>query len=75
MRPISALAAPPSINGLEVKLIDDGRLAVTYNPGVFAAGAVIDQLHAAGIEIADLDTRGAELENVFLKLTSQGKKT
>jgi len=43
---------------------------VTYNPGVLAAGAVIDQLHAAGIEIADLDTRGAELENVFLKLTS-----
>ena len=75
VRPISALAAPPSINGLEVKLTDDGRIAVTYNPDVFAAGAVIDQLHDAGIEIADLDTRGAELENVFLKLTSQGKQT
>ena len=32
---------------------------------------MIDRLQAAGIEIADLDTRGAELENVFLKLTGE----
>jgi ABC-2 type transport system ATP-binding protein len=70
VRPASALSQAPSLNGLAAKLTDDGRLAVTYNPGVLAAGAVIDQLHAADIEIADLDTRGAELENVFLKLTS-----
>jgi len=36
-----------------------------------AAGAVIEKLQAAGIEIADLDMRGAELENVFLKLTGE----
>ena len=70
VRPASALGQAPSLNGLDAKLTDDGRLAVTYNPGVLPAGAVIDQLHAVGIEIADLDTRGAELENVFLKLTS-----
>ena len=70
VRPASARGQAPSLNGLDAKLTDDGRLAVTYNPGVLPAGAVIDQLHAAGIEIADLDTRGAELENVFLKLTS-----
>jgi ABC-2 type transport system ATP-binding protein len=53
-----------------MKLNEDGRLAVTYNPGDMPAGAVLAKLQAAGIEIRDLDTQGAELENVFMKLTS-----
>lgn len=70
VRPASPLATAPSLDGLDAKLTDDGRLAVTYNPGLIPAGAVIAQLNEHGVEIADLDTRGAELENVFLKLTS-----
>lgn len=70
VRPASALSQAPSLSGLDTKLTDDGRLAVTYNPGLIPAGAVIAQLNEHGVEIADLDTRGAELENVFLKLTS-----
>ena len=70
VRSASPLAAAPSLDGLHAKLTDDGRLAVTYNPGLMPAGAVIAQLNEHGVEIADLDTRGAELENVFLKLTS-----
>jgi hypothetical protein len=34
------------------------------------AGAVLAKLQETGIEIADLDTQGAELETVFMKLTS-----
>ena len=70
VRPASPLATAPSLDGLDAKLTEDGRLAVTYNPGLIPAGAVIAQLNEHGVEIADLDTRGAELENVFLKLTS-----
>ena len=70
VRPASPLATAPSLDGLDAKLTKDGRLAVTYNPGLVAAGAVIAQLNENGVDIADLDTRGAELENVFLKLTS-----
>ena len=70
VRPASPLATAPSLDGLDAKLTEDGRLAVTYNPGLVAAGAVIAQLNENGVDIADLDTRGAELENVFLKLTS-----
>ena len=70
VRSASPLATAPSLDGLHAKLTDDGRLAVTYNPGLIPAGAVIAQLNEHGVEIADLDTRGAELENVFLKLTS-----
>ena len=70
VRPAAPLASAPSLDGLDAKLTDDGRLAVTYNPGLIPAGAVIAQLNERGVDIADLDTRGAELENVFLKLTS-----
>jgi ABC-2 type transport system ATP-binding protein len=70
VRSASPLGTAPPLDGLHTKLTDDGRLAVTYNPGLIPAGAVIAQLNEHGVEIADLDTRGAELENVFLKLTS-----
>ena len=70
VRSASPLGTAPPLDGLHAKLTDDGRLAVTYNPGLIPAGAVIAQLNEHGVEIADLDTRGAELENVFLKLTS-----
>ncbi len=71
VRAAAPLAGTLKLDGLDAKITADGRLAVTYNPGVMAAGAVIEKLQAAGIEIADLDTRGAELENVFLKLTGE----
>ena len=70
VRSTSPLSTAPSLDGLDVKLIDDGRLSVTYNPGLISVGLVISRLNEQGVDIADLDTRGAELENVFLKLTS-----
>ena len=70
VRGASPLARAPDIAGLETKLNPDGRLAVTYNPGAMQAGAVLAKLQETGIEIADLDTQGAELETVFMKLTS-----
>ena len=70
MKRAAPLTQAPNIDGLAMKLNDDGRLAVTYNPGDLPAGAVLAKLQAAGIEIRDLDTQGAELENVFMKLTS-----
>ena len=70
VRASSALSQSPDIDGLDMKLNEDGRLAVTYNPGDMPASAVRAKLQAAGIEIRDLDTQGAELENVFMKLTS-----
>jgi len=68
--PLSAVPAPDILGGLDASLTPDGRLAVTYNPADMPAGAVIQTLTAAGIEITDLDTQGAELENIFMKLTS-----
>ena len=47
-------------------------LAVQYNPGDTPAGKVLSQIMQAGIEISDIDTEGAELETVFMKLTGSG---
>ena len=69
VRPASPLIAAPVLNGFGTNLRDDGRLAVTYNPAETPAGAVLEALQKAKIEIADLDTQGAELETVFMKLT------
>ena len=69
IRPAAVLAAAPALDGLVCNLAADGRLAVQYNPGETAAGAVLAAVQGAGIEIADLDTQGAELESVFMKLT------
>lgn len=69
IRPTQTLDKAPDLNGLDVHLRDDGRLAVKYNPGEQSAGAVLAHLQAAKIDIADLDTQGAELETVFMKLT------
>lgn len=70
VRATSPLTTAPELPGLDAKLNEDGRLAITYNPGDLPAGAVLEKLQAAGIEIKDLDTQGAELENIFMKLTS-----
>ena len=69
VRPAAPLATPPALSGFDTKLRDDGRLAVTYNPAESPAGKVLQALKDAQIEIADLDTQGAELETVFMKLT------
>ena len=70
VRPVSALSTAPTIAGFDTILREDGRLAVTYNPAEKTAGAVLAALQDAKIEIADLDTQGAELETVFMKLTA-----
>jgi len=72
VRPDAALAEAPDLPGLDAALRPDGRLAVTYNPGKTPASAVLAALAAANITIADLDTEGAELETVFMKLTGNG---
>ena len=48
----------------------DGRLAVRYRPSEIPAGAILDAVRAAGLGLVDLTTEEADLEDVFLRLTS-----
>ena len=47
----------------------DGWLALTYPQSTVKAGALLASLHAAGVEVIDLTTEQADLEDAFLELT------
>lgn len=59
----------PEGPGLEVSRKDDA-IVITYNGGQTSAEEVLDAVHAAGIRIRDVKTQEADLEDVFLSLTS-----
>ncbi len=48
----------------------DGTLAFTYQSGQMPADAVLDIIRNAGIRVKDVKTQEADLEDVFLSLTS-----
>jgi len=54
----------------EVCRTPKGELLIHYNPAESSAIHLIERVSAAGIEIADLTTQEADLEDVFLQLTS-----
>jgi ABC-2 type transport system ATP-binding protein len=71
LRPASPLAAlPAALAHLRAELRADGCIAINYNPAETGAMALIDHARQAGVEIADLSTEEADLEDVFLQLTS-----
>lgn len=56
--------------GVEARLRPDGRLALTYRRGTTSAEALLDAVRAANIRIRDVATEEADLEDVFVALTS-----
>jgi ABC-2 type transport system ATP-binding protein len=68
--PAEPIAQPDVPAGITVAARKDGSLAFTYKPRETSAEAVLSAVHAAGIRIADVKTEEADLEDVFLALTS-----
>jgi len=65
--PLDALPAGLAEHG--VQLDGTGRLVVRYKPSMARIDRVLDAVRAAGLEIVDLQTREADLEEVFVTLT------
>ena len=63
-------AAPPLEACKAVELKDARRLLITFDKRTTNAGAVLAGLGAAGLGVVDVSTREADLEDVFLELTS-----
>ncbi len=63
-------AALPQAEGIIVDTREDGALALTYRSSETSAEDVLSCVHAAGIRIRDVRTEQADLEDVFLSLTS-----
>ena len=64
------LTAPPEQLGRwPVELVSPRRLVVSYQPSRTNVGDVLSAVREAGLEIADLTTEEADLEEIFLRLT------
>jgi ABC-2 type transport system ATP-binding protein len=65
------LEAAPALSGAHrVDLLGPRHLAITYDKGEIQAGALLAGLAAQGLGLIDVTTREADLEDVFLALTS-----
>jgi ABC-2 type transport system ATP-binding protein len=65
------LAGTPVASLFEkVELIGPRTVAITYSKDRANAGEVLARLQSAGLGIVDVSTREADLEDVFLNLTS-----
>lgn len=64
------LAAPPAgLDDLQAELLGPRRLRLHYRPSQQHFSAVMARLQAAGLDIVDLATQEADLEDLFLELT------
>ncbi len=61
---------PSGLDDLKPELRRDGQLALHYSPKDSPVTSVLARLAALGIEVADLSTEEATLEDVFLQLTA-----
>ncbi|MEJ6403769.1 ABC transporter ATP-binding protein [Yoonia sp. 2307UL14-13] len=68
--PESECALPVLPNGITGQRQDDGTLTFTYQSGKTPADAILNIVREAGITIKDVKTQEADLEDVFLSLTS-----
>jgi len=53
--------------------VGDRRIEITYNKDRTNAGEILALVQAQGLAIVDVTTREADLEDVFVRLTSDGE--
>lgn len=67
------LAGPPVERSfLKAEVVDPRTLEITYDRDASSAGQVLALVQQHGYAIEDVTTREADLEDVFVQLTSQG---
>ncbi|HEY8013798.1 MAG TPA: ABC transporter ATP-binding protein, partial [Dongiaceae bacterium] len=62
-------AVPTALGRFDVVLKDSRRLVVRYQPSRIRVAQILTAVHDAGLEIVDLSTLEADLEDIFLQLT------
>jgi ABC-2 type transport system ATP-binding protein len=62
---------PPALRELGAELDPAGRIVLRYRPTRTQVGQLLEVVRGSGLEIADLATREADLEELFLRLTGQ----
>ncbi len=62
-------SVPAALRGFDAALSDARRLVVRYQPSRVRVAEILAAVQAAGLEIVDLSTLEADLEDIFLQLT------
>ena len=60
---------PEALAAWDCTLGPTGRLAIRYRPSNANVGRILDAVRGAGLVIRDLQTREADLEDIFIRLT------
>jgi ABC-2 type transport system ATP-binding protein len=63
---------PPSLAGLEASLTAEGQLTISYRPSSDHLQDILARIQQAGVDIRDVTTHQADLEDVFRQLISSG---
>jgi ABC-2 type transport system ATP-binding protein len=68
-RPVNGLA--DALGGFHARAEEDTVLCVRYSASLHHVGEILDAVKAAGYSILDLTMREADLEDIFISLTSR----
>jgi ABC-2 type transport system ATP-binding protein len=68
--PEEPVLAPPDLPGFETRLTKAGGFSVSYRTGQSSVEQVLAAIRQAGLHIKDIATEDADLEDVFVALTS-----
>lgn len=61
---------PPQLQQYSAHLDDEGRLLISYKPSKAAIGDILDMVKSAGVTVQDISTKEADLEDIFIHLTT-----
>jgi ABC-2 type transport system ATP-binding protein len=62
---------PPTLAALGAEIVSSHVLSLSYRPSDTSMGRILSAVHDAGLTVADLTTEEADLEDIFLQLTSK----
>ena len=64
-------AVPAALRGFDAEIGENELLVVRYRPSRTRVGEILDAVRLAGLTIVDIATAEADLEELFLRLTSR----
>jgi ABC-2 type transport system ATP-binding protein len=72
IQPISEV--PGTLARWQAEINAEGKLVISYKPSKDAVQDILSALMAGGVQVADLNTSEASLEDIFIHLTHSGKR-
>jgi len=66
---------PDGLSPFKIDIREGRKLVFSYTPSKVTAGDILSAVNGAGLSITDISTQESELEDIFVKLTSEPEPT